>query len=61
MAFQYSEGMEKGMEKGRQEKDEAVTKARQEMAKAMLLKGIEIETVAAVTELPKEEIKKLLS
>ncbi len=61
MAFQYNEGMEKGLEKGRQEKDEAVTKARQEMAKAMLLKGIEIETVAAVTELPQEEIKKLLS
>ena len=32
-----------------------------EIAKAMLLKGINIETVAGITKLSQKEIKKLLS
>lgn len=48
------EGIEKGIEKGR--KEEKI-----EIAKAMLLRGIAIETVVGVTELSKDEIKKLLS
>ena len=48
------EGLEKGRQEGRQEE-------RIEIAKAMLLKGIDIETVAGITGLSKEEIKKFLS
>ena len=49
-----SEGLEKGLEKGRKERDS-------EIAKAMLLKGIDLDTIAGVTGHSKEEIKKLLS
>ena len=48
------EALEEGLEKGRKERNV-------EIAKAMLLKGIDIETVAGVTELTKVEIKKFLS
>lgn len=46
--------LEEGLEKGRYERDI-------EIAKAMLLKGIDLETVAEVTGHSKEELKKLLS
>ncbi|MBP6951135.1 MAG: Rpn family recombination-promoting nuclease/putative transposase [Alphaproteobacteria bacterium] len=52
------QALEEGLEKGRQEGRQ---KERIEIAKALLLKGIDIETVAGATELSKEEIKKLLS
>ena len=44
----------RGLEKGRQEE-------KIEIAKAMLLKGIDIEIVADSTGLSKEEVRKLLS
>lgn len=50
----FKRGIEKGIAKGRQEE-------KIEMAKAMLLKGIDIETVTEVSELSKTEIQKLLS
>ena len=50
----FKRGIEKGIEKGRQEEKVAI-------AKAMLLKGIDMEIVAGVTEFSKEEIKKLLN
>ncbi|OJW50208.1 MAG: hypothetical protein BGO67_02460 [Alphaproteobacteria bacterium 41-28] len=55
-AFEESieKGMEIGMAKGRLE-------IKREIAKASLLKGIDIEIVAEVTELSKAEIQKLLS
>ena len=52
--------LREGLEKGRRERDVAVAKAKLEIAKAMLLKEIDIEIVAATTNLSKEEIKKLL-
>ncbi|OJW50209.1 MAG: hypothetical protein BGO67_02465 [Alphaproteobacteria bacterium 41-28] len=48
------EGIEKGIKKGRRQE-------RIEMIKAMLLKGIDLETVTEVTTLSKAEIQKLLS
>lgn len=50
MAAQFDEGMEKG----KQERD-------MEIAKAMILKGMDLETISEVTALSKEEIKKLFS
>lgn len=50
----FKRGIEKGIEKGRRQE-------RIEMVKTMLLKGIDLETVANVTELSKTEIQKLLS
>ena len=50
----YKRGLEKGLEKGRHEE-------KIEIAKILLLKGIDIATVADSTGLSKEEIKKLLS
>ena len=46
-------GMEKGIEKGRQEKIE--------MAKAFLLKGVDMDIVASVTKLAKVQLKKILN
>lgn len=46
------------LEEGREEGDQ---KARMEMAKALLLKGIDMNIIASATKLPKEELKKLLS
>jgi len=54
MGLKFDEGMEKGMEKGRQEE-------KLEIVKAMILRRIDLEIMAAVTNLSKEEIKKLLS
>ena len=54
MAQKYDEGMEKGIEKGRKERDE-------EVAKAMLFKGIDKEIIADVTGLSLNEIKGLNS
>lgn len=54
MDQKYDEGMEKGMEKGRYERD-------MEIAKAMVLKGIDIQTIEGITGLSQEEIKKFLS
>ncbi len=53
--------LQEGLEKGRKERDVAVVRAKLEIAKAMLLKGIDTETIAATTNLPKGDIKKLLS
>jgi predicted transposase/invertase (TIGR01784 family) len=47
-------GIEKGIEKGKKERDI-------EIAKAMLLKGIDLDTIAGVTGYSKEEIKKFLN
>lgn len=41
--------------------EEGEQKARIEMAKAFLLKGVDINIIASATKLPKEEIKKLFS
>ena len=50
------------IEKGRQEgRQEGRHEEKVEIAKAMLLKGIDLELIASVTELSKKEIKKLLS
>lgn len=49
-----AEGIEKGIEKGR--KEEKI-----EMAKALLLKGVDIEIISETTGLSKEEIRKLYS
>jgi len=55
-------GMEKGREEGREEGLEEGRKVRDiEIAKSLLSKGISIEIISETTELPKEEIKKLLS
>ena len=53
--------LQEGLEKGRKERDVAVVRAKLEIAKAMLLKGIDTEIIAATTNLPKGDIKKLLS
>ena len=44
----------RGIEKGRKERDE-------EIAKAMLTKGIDVNTIASVTGYSKEELKKLIN
>mgnify|MGYP006348413335 CR=1 FL=1 len=56
--------LEEGLEKGREEKEAAVEKAKQqekiEMAKSMLLKGIDKEMISDITKLSKQEIEKLM-
>jgi predicted transposase/invertase (TIGR01784 family) len=67
----FEEGLEKGIEKGREEglaegrkeKEVAVEKAKHErnleIAKTLLLQGVDIKTIAKATALSKEEIEKL--
>jgi len=59
-----AEGIEKGIEIGRKEREDAVKKAERErnleIAKSMLLKGIDINTIADITTLSQQEIKKLI-
>lgn len=58
----FKKGLEKGIEKGLVEGIEKGRHERDiEIAKALLLQGVNIETIAAATSLSKEEIKKLLS
>ncbi len=54
MAQKFDEGVEKGIEKGKKERDI-------EIVKAMHLNGIGIETISLVTRHSKEDIEKLLS
>jgi len=53
MAQKYDEGLEKGLEKGREEGIEKV-------ARNMLSKGIDVETIASVTGLTEKAIRGLL-
>ena len=58
MAQKYDEGLEKGVEIGIEkgaEKGRRVEKT--EIARAMLVQGIRIETIASLTGLPPEEIE----
>ncbi len=52
-----AQALEEGLEKGRKERDTAVVN----IAKALLLKGMNIEAVAETTNLSKKEVKKLLN
>jgi predicted transposase/invertase (TIGR01784 family) len=60
---------EEGLEKGREEKEAAVKKAKEEaqqekereIAKSMFLKGIDVNTISEITKLSKQEIEKLTS
>jgi predicted transposase/invertase (TIGR01784 family) len=54
-------GIAKGIEQGREEKEAALKKAKQEMAKILLSKGIDIEIISETTGLSKEEIRKFYS
>lgn len=54
MAQKYDEGMEKGREEG-------CKKGKIQLAKALLLKGISLDTIAEAAELSKDEIKKFIS
>lgn len=56
-----AKGIEQGIEKGREEKEAALKKAKQEMAKTLLSKGIDIEIISETTGLSKEEIRKFYS
>lgn len=53
--------LKKGIEQGRQEKDIEIAKSKQEMAKALLLKGVDIEIISETIGLSKEEIRKFYS
>lgn len=53
-----AQGIEKGIEKGIEQGEQ---KKALEIAKALLAQGIDIETIAKATRLPKENIRKLLS
>ena len=54
------QGRKQGIEQGRKQGIEQGTKLRNiEIAKNMLKKGIDIDTIVEITELTKEEIKKL--
>ncbi|MBP9691892.1 MAG: Rpn family recombination-promoting nuclease/putative transposase [Alphaproteobacteria bacterium] len=69
-------GFERGFEKGREEKEEALKKAEEkaqqekevalknekiEIAKALLLQGVDTETIVKATKIPKQEVEKLRS
>lgn len=70
-----TDSFEKGLEKGREEKEAAVKKAEEEkevflkkaeqekleIAKTLLLQGVDIETIVKAIKLSKEEIEKLRS
>lgn len=58
MDQKYDEGMEKGMEKGREEERSARD---MEIAKAMVLKGMDVQTIEGITGLSQKEIKSFLS
>lgn len=51
---------EEGLEKGREEKEAALKKAKEEMAKSLLSKGVDMEIISETTGLSGQEIKKLL-
>ena len=55
-----AEGLEEGRAEGRKEGHaEGLTEGKQEIAKKLLAKGFDIETIAEITELTIEEIEKL--
>src|SRR3990167_3267722 len=56
MDQKYDEGIEKGREEGR---EEGKYERNMEIAKSLLLQGVNIETIAKATTLSKEEISKL--
>ena len=58
MAAQFDEGLEKGREEGIKE---GIKKEKRHTAKTMFLKGIDVETIAEITGLSKEEIGKLFT
>ncbi|EKE09815.1 MAG: hypothetical protein ACD_16C00103G0001, partial [uncultured bacterium] len=57
MAQKYDEGLEKGreegLEKGKRERE-------LEIAKSLLLQGVDIDIIASTTQLSQQDIKKLL-
>ena len=56
----FREGMEKGLEKGMQEgMQEGMEKTKNDMAKAMKLKGLSEEVICEISGLDKETVAKL--